>query len=107
MRHRLQDIAGYLVTLLGGLGLVHLLLRDRLWQLGDIMLFKGGDPLKNIFTPSYLYKWDDGVWHSAMNYPYGEYAVYTDAQVRLVQILRFLRFVGIDSEDRLLLGIVS
>lgn len=69
------------------------------------MHVNGGDGFKNYFTPAYLYKWGDGVWHEAMHYPYGEYALYADAQIGLVYILRLLRLIGLDSEHHLLLVI--
>jgi hypothetical protein len=103
MRDKLGHIGGYLLSIAGSLGLLYVLLDRRLFYLGSQMLAGGGDSLKNAFTPAYLYKWDEGVWHTAMNYPYGDFAVYTDAQVGLVMILRLLRAIGIDSEQHALL----
>lgn len=103
MSNRLNNIIGYLLSIAGSIGLMYLLLDRRLLYLGSQMLAGGGDSLKNVFTPAYLYKWDDGMWHTAMNYPYGELAIYTDAQVGLVMILRLLRAVGIDAEQHALL----
>lgn len=54
---------------------------------GRVVLALGGDAGKNIFTYLYHSLYENGVWFSGMNYPYGEHVVYTDCQPLLSAIL--------------------
>lgn len=99
----LDSLIGLLASFLATMVLMYLLMGDVLFNLGTVMHEQGGDGLKNYFTAAYQYRWGEGSWFEGMHYPYGDFAVYTDAQLSLVYLLKALRFLGLDSQEHLLL----
>ena len=57
------------------------------------LIVNSGDGLKNYYTPSYFVKYDEGLWFSGMNYPYGEHIVYTDNQPIISSSIKLLSTV--------------
>jgi len=58
---------------------------------GSIMTNLGGDACKNYYTYLYHVLYDKGTWFTGMNYPYGDQAVYADAQPILSTSLGYLK----------------
>ena len=65
-----------------------------------------GDGFKNYYTFAYQYKYGQGIHFDGFMYPYGDLAIYADAQIFFVWILQLLRTLGMDAEPYLL-GIVN
>ena len=56
----------------------------------DFTFAPSGDGLKNYYTFSYFVEHDKNFHFSGMNYPHGEFAVYTDNHPLLAEILSFV-----------------
>ena len=79
------------------------LLRGYLLELHSTCWIPGADGLKNYFTFAYQSKWGSGLWFNGMQYPFGEYLPYTDAQPLLTLILGTLSNLGLPVDDHYLL----
>ncbi|HDR52382.1 MAG TPA: hypothetical protein ENN90_12295, partial [Mariniphaga anaerophila] len=61
------------------------------FQTPDSMLFsKHADGLKNYFNFSYYLKYDDGIRHDGINYPYGDHLQYINSHPLYVQMIKFV-----------------
>ena len=61
------------------------------FQTPDSVLFsKHEDGLKNYFNFSYYLKYDDGIRHDGINYPYGDHLQYINSHPLYVQIVKFV-----------------
>jgi hypothetical protein len=61
------------------------------FQTPDSVLFsKHEDGLKNYFNFSYYLKYDDGIRHDGINYPYGDHLQYINSHPLYVQIIKFV-----------------
>lgn len=61
------------------------------FQTPDSVLFsKHEDGLKNYFNFSYYLKYDDGIRHDGINYPYGDHLQYINSHPLYVQMLKFV-----------------
>ncbi|MEE4287308.1 MAG: hypothetical protein V2I31_14230, partial [Mariniphaga sp.] len=61
------------------------------FQTPDSVLFsKYEDGLKNYFNFSYYLKYDDGIRHDGINYPYGDHLQYINSHPLYVQIIKFV-----------------
>lgn len=61
------------------------------FQTPDSVLFsKHEDGLKNYFNFSYYLKYDAGIRHDGINYPYGDHLQYINSHPLYVQILKFV-----------------
>lgn len=50
-----------------------------------------GDSIKNFYTYLYHTLYDNGLWFTGMNYPYGEHAIYTDGMPALSTLVIWMR----------------
>lgn len=77
----------------------------------DTMFFStdGEDLVKDVYTTSYHVAYDDGMAIShAMNYPYGEYYIFTGLHPLIAAPLQWLRDAGVaHTSTRCLIGKVS
>jgi hypothetical protein len=61
------------------------------FQTPDSVLFsKHEDGLKNYFNFSYYLKYDDGIRHDGINYPYGDHLQYINSHPLYVQLIKFV-----------------
>jgi hypothetical protein len=61
------------------------------FQTPDSVLFsKHEDGLKNYFNFSYYLKYDKGIRHDGINYPYGDHLQYINSHPLYVQIIKFV-----------------
>lgn len=61
---------------------------------------RGGDNMKNYYTPSYHVKHDQSyTWFDGMNYPYGEHLLFTDGQPLLSNGLKLISDTVFDVSD--------
>ncbi|NQU84594.1 MAG: hypothetical protein HQ541_02420 [Mariniphaga sp.] len=51
---------------------------------------KGGDAVKSYFNFSYYLKFDEGIKHDGINYPYGDHLQYINSHPLYVQVLKFV-----------------
>ncbi|KAA9331870.1 hypothetical protein [Adhaeribacter soli] len=63
----------------------NILLHPGQYLFGDIE-----DGTKNYYTAAYFIKYDQGVWFTGMNYPFGEHITYTDNQPLFSVLLNFI-----------------
>ncbi len=56
----------------------------------SILYSKGGDALKSYFNFSYYLKYDEGIKHDGINYPYGDHLQYINSHPLYVQIIKFV-----------------
>lgn len=56
----------------------------------SILYSKGGDAQKSYFNFSYYLKYDDGIRHDGINYPYGDHLQYINSHPLYVQVLKFV-----------------
>jgi hypothetical protein len=56
----------------------------------SVLYSKGGDALKNYFNFSYYLKYDDGIRHDGINYPYGDHLQYINSHPLYVQFVKFI-----------------
>lgn len=56
----------------------------------SILYSKGGDALKSYFNFSYYLKYDSGIKHDGINYPYGDHLQYINSHPLYVQVLKFV-----------------
>ncbi|WP_303921930.1 hypothetical protein [Draconibacterium sediminis] len=56
----------------------------------SILYSKGGDALKSYFNFSYYLKYDDGIRHDGINYPYGDHLQYINSHPLYVQFVKFI-----------------
>ncbi|WP_319500779.1 hypothetical protein [uncultured Draconibacterium sp.] len=56
----------------------------------SILYSKGGDALKSYFNFSYYLKYDDGIRHDGINYPYGDHLQYINSHPLFVQFVKFI-----------------
>ena len=54
----------------------------------SILYSKGGDALKSYFNFSYYLKYDSGIKHDGINYPYGDHLQYINSHPLYVQIIK-------------------
>ncbi len=55
-----------------------------------ILFSKSVDPLKSYFNFSYYLKFDDGIKHDGINYPYGDHLQYINSHPLYVTVLKFI-----------------
>ncbi len=55
----------------------------------SILFSKSGDAQKSYFNFSYYLKYDDGIKHDGINYPYGDHLQYINSHPLYVQVLKF------------------
>jgi hypothetical protein len=51
---------------------------------------KGGDAVKSYFNFSYYLKYDEGIKHDGINYPYGDHLQYINSHPLYVQVIKFV-----------------
>lgn len=56
----------------------------------SILYSKGGDAQKSYFNFSYYLKYDDGIRHDGINYPYGDHLQYINSHPLYVQLVKFV-----------------
>ena len=56
----------------------------------SILFSKSGDAQKSYFNFSYYLKYDDGIKHDGINYPYGDHLQYINSHPLYVQVLKFV-----------------
>ncbi|HPF51167.1 MAG TPA: hypothetical protein PK335_06305 [Draconibacterium sp.] len=54
----------------------------------SILYSKGGDALKSYFNFSYFLKYDHGIKHDGINYPYGDHLQYINSHPLYVQLIK-------------------
>jgi len=55
----------------------------------SILYSKGGDAQKSYFNFAYYLKYDDGIKHDGINYPYGDHLQYINSHPLYVQVIKF------------------
>ena len=55
----------------------------------SILYSKGGDALKSYYNFSYYLKYDSGIKHDGINYPYGDHLQYINSHPLYVQVIKF------------------
>ncbi len=67
---------------------------------GEYLYSSGGDGLKSYYCSYYHIKYDTSyLGTQCMNYPYGEFAFYTDSQPLITNTLKFLKGYGLNMEN--------
>ncbi|WP_167617676.1 hypothetical protein [Maribellus sediminis] len=56
----------------------------------SILYSKGGDAQKSYFNFAYYLKYDDGIRHDGINYPYGDHLQYINSHPLFVQLVKFV-----------------
>lgn len=56
----------------------------------SILYSQGGDALKSYYNFSYYLKYDRGIRHDGINYPYGDHLQYINSHPLFVQIIKFV-----------------
>lgn len=56
----------------------------------SILFSKGGDAMKSYFNFSYYLKYDSGIKHDGINYPYGDHLQYINSHPLYVQVIKFV-----------------
>ncbi len=56
----------------------------------SILFSKSGDAQKSYFNFSYYLKYDSGIKHEGINYPYGDHLQYINSHPLYVQVLKFV-----------------
>lgn len=56
----------------------------------SILYSKGSDALKSYFNFSYYLKYDKGIRHDGINYPYGDHLQYINSHPLYVQVVKFI-----------------
>ena len=56
----------------------------------SILYSKGSDAQKSYFNFSYYLKYDDGIRHDGINYPYGDHLQYINSHPIYVQVVKFV-----------------
>lgn len=56
----------------------------------SILYSKGGDAQKSYFNFAYYLKYDDGIRHDGINYPYGDHLQYINSHPLYVQLVKFV-----------------
>lgn len=56
----------------------------------SILFSKGGDAQKSYFNFAYYLKYDDGIKHDGINYPYGDHLQYINSHPLYVQVIKFV-----------------
>ncbi len=56
----------------------------------SILYSKGGDAQKSYFNFAYYLKYDKGIKHDGINYPYGDHLQYINSHPLYVQVLKFV-----------------
>ena len=67
-----------------------IILKELVFQSGQIMITKDGDGIKNIYTYLFHVLYGEGLWFEGGNYPYGEHVTYTDNQPILAVTMAYL-----------------
>ncbi|WP_321286870.1 hypothetical protein [uncultured Sunxiuqinia sp.] len=67
-----------------------LIFQPILKQPNSYLYSKSGDALKSYFNFSYYLKYDEGIKHDGINYPYGDHLQYINSHPLYVQILKFV-----------------
>lgn len=95
----------FIGALLIGLGCLIFLniWKEDIQSIGAIQTDMGGDGFKNYFSFSYQYVYGGWIDFKGMLYPYSDIGLYVDAQLGIIWILKFLRELGIDLSEHLLL----
>lgn len=52
------------------------------------------DAIKNYFIPGWYIRYDNGLWFTGMNYPFGDHAIYTDNQLPISWVCQQLQRAG-------------
>src|SRR5690606_15534166 len=75
------------VVILLSLALLWLLFGKVLLQPGQYMFGYLEDGTKNYYTAAYFIKYNQGLWFTGLNYPFGDHITYTDNQPLFAAIL--------------------
>lgn len=102
----LNKYSGYIFLLIGVLCIYYNLVGDDLFSLNKVQFDTSGDGFKNYFSFGYQYKFGFGLHFKGMLYPFGEMAIYADAQVLIVWLIQFLKVVGLDFSNELI-GLIN
>ncbi len=70
--------------------LLFLLFQPVLQQPNSILFSKSVDPLKSYFNFSYYLKYDSGIRHDGINYPYGDHLQYINSHPVYVSLLKLV-----------------
>lgn len=101
-------LQNFLVYVIASLIIAHRFLSSHLFNLNKVQLDYSGDGFKNYFTFAYHYKYGDSFMFEGMQYPYGDYILYADAQPLIIFFFRLLKSIGlgIDSHELLVIQIL-
>ncbi|MBK0404206.1 hypothetical protein I5M27_14515 [Adhaeribacter sp. BT258] len=78
------------IVILLSLALLWLLFGNVLLQPGQYMFGYLEDGTKNYYTAAYFIKYDQGLWFSGLNFPFGEHITYTDNQPLFAVLLNLI-----------------
>jgi hypothetical protein len=85
-----KNTLALLTTLVLSFLLLILIFRPVLQHPQHIVFSPRGDALKSYYNFSWYIKYDSGIRHDAINYPYGEHLQYINTHPLYVQIVKFL-----------------
>ncbi len=71
--------------------LTTLVLTNMVLEPSHVIIGLDGDSIKNFYTYLYHTLYDNNLWFTGMNYPYGEHAIYTDGMPALSTLVIWMR----------------
>lgn len=85
-----KNLISVLILLLTGLIITFFLFKPVLKEPGNYLFSLDGDAVKSYFNFSYYLKYDEGIRHDGINYPYGDHLQYINSHPLYVAILKFV-----------------
>ncbi|WP_372936032.1 hypothetical protein, partial [Mariniphaga sediminis] len=85
-----KNIVAIVLALLVTVVLFFFLFKPILQHPNGYVFSRSGDAMKSYFNFSYYLKYDDGIKHDGINYPYGDHLQYINSHPLYVQVLKFV-----------------
>jgi len=102
----IKNVANYIFLGIAVVLIFYRIIGERLFHLNKYQFDTSGDGFKNYFSFSYQYLHGEGIWFRGMLYPFGDLAIYADAQIGIVWILQFFKLVGLNL-DNYIIGVIN
>ena len=85
-----KNVLSIILSLLFGVVLFFFLFKPILQNPNSYLYSKSGDAQKSYFNFAYYLKYDSGIKHDGINYPYGDHLQYINSHPLYVQVLKFI-----------------
>ena len=94
-----KNTIGIIILIVIGFVFSYLLFKPVFENPNGFLYSKGGDAVKSYFNFSYYLRYDSGIKHDGINYPYGDHLQYINSHPLYVTILKLIDKVFVNTSD--------